>query len=133
MLDISSVLAIFSIMDTQKTNNRLGSYLKALRRERGCTLRYVEKMAGVSNAYLSQLENGKIRNPSPAILHKLSKAYDISFSLLMKQAGYPFQKSTLSYPTEQNHFSQIGPVTDEEAKELGEYLRFIRLRRNEQS
>jgi len=121
MLDISSMLAIFSNMD------KIGHYLKALRKGKRYTLREVEEISGVSNAYLSQLENGKIKNPSLSVLHKLSKAYEISYGLLMKHAGFPLEEDPIA---EQSFNSQVGPVTDDEAKELIEYLHFIRSRRH---
>lgn len=120
MLDISSKLVIFSNMNT------FGNYLKALRKESGYTLREVEGISGVSNAYLSQLENGKIKNPSLSVLHKLSKAYEISYGLLMKHAGFPLNENSLAG---QSFDSQVGPVTENEVKELIEYLHFIRSRR----
>jgi hypothetical protein len=36
---------------------------KKMRKDKGLTLREVEKQTGISNAYLSQLETGKIKNP----------------------------------------------------------------------
>jgi len=49
----------------------LGQYLASIRNDRKMTLRQVEEASGkeVSNAYLSQLENGKILQPSPNILN----------------------------------------------------------------
>lgn len=38
--------------------------LKELRIKNNYTLRAVEGMTGISNAYLSQLETGRIKNPS---------------------------------------------------------------------
>jgi transcriptional regulator with XRE-family HTH domain len=43
------------------------------------TLRAVERATGVSNANLSQLESGKIRQPSPLVLHNLEKRYQDPF------------------------------------------------------
>ncbi len=37
---------------------------KSMRKEKGLTLRKVEEITGISNAYLSQLETGKIKQPS---------------------------------------------------------------------
>ena len=62
VLDIRSVLGKLSIMSTEP--NRLGSFLAVLRRSKGLSLRAVEAETGISNAYLSQLETGKIREPS---------------------------------------------------------------------
>jgi transcriptional regulator with XRE-family HTH domain len=54
--------------------------LKELRKSRGLSLRDVEAITHcrVSNAYLSQLENGKIKNPSLAIACDLAAAYGTS-------------------------------------------------------
>ena len=45
--------------------------LKSLRKKRKLTLRDVENLTGISNAYLSQLETGKITNPGYDIVRKL--------------------------------------------------------------
>lgn len=49
--------------------------LKITRKRLGLTLRQVEKQTGLSNAYLSQLENGKIKKPSHDTIMKLTAAY----------------------------------------------------------
>lgn len=78
--------------DTQQQQRAeaLGAYLKSLRTGLGLTLREVEDTTEtqVSNAYLSQLENGKIAKPSPHILHALASAYHASYEKLMERAGY---------------------------------------------
>lgn len=48
---------------------------KVRRKKAGLTLRFVEDKTGVSNAYLSQLETGKITNPSLAVVVKLHNLY----------------------------------------------------------
>ncbi|NBI05795.1 helix-turn-helix domain-containing protein [Senegalia massiliensis] len=65
-----------------------GQYLKSLRKDKKLTIRQVELYANVSNSYLSMIENGKRDIPSPEILQKLSKVYDIDYNTLMKKAGY---------------------------------------------
>ena len=70
----------------------LGNFLKKARKRNELTLRFVEDKTGISNAYISQLENGKITKPSPVILKKLSDIYLISYERLMDLAGYPFPK-----------------------------------------
>jgi transcriptional regulator with XRE-family HTH domain len=37
---------------------------------------------------LSQLENGKIRKPSPNVLHGLANVYAVPYETLMEKAGY---------------------------------------------
>jgi transcriptional regulator with XRE-family HTH domain len=65
-----------------------GEYIKKLRKDRNLTIRQVELYAGVSNSYLSLLENGKRDIPSPEILKKLATAYKVDYNDLMDKAGY---------------------------------------------
>lgn len=48
---------------------------KLTRKNKGLTLRQVEESTGISNAYLSQLENGKIKSPSYNTIRKLVSFY----------------------------------------------------------
>lgn len=48
---------------------------KRIRMAMGLTLRQVEEKTGLSNAYLSQLENGKIKKPSHEVVMKLNEIY----------------------------------------------------------
>jgi len=48
-----------------------------LRQQRGLTLREVETKIGISNAYLSQLETGKIKSPSFQTVIKLLELYGV--------------------------------------------------------
>jgi transcriptional regulator with XRE-family HTH domain len=66
-----------------------GTYIKALREAKNLTLREVEKQTEISNAYLSQLETGKVKQPSPLNLYKLAQLYDVSYETLMEKVGYP--------------------------------------------
>ncbi|WP_054704849.1 helix-turn-helix transcriptional regulator [Bacillus sp. JCM 19041] len=65
-----------------------GLYIKELRKSKKMTIRQVELYSGVSNSYLSQLENGKKGIPSPKVLKKLSKAMKVSYEMLMQKAEY---------------------------------------------
>lgn len=48
---------------------------KEARKRAKLTLRQVEEITGISNAYLSQLENGKIKKPSYDVVQKLNDVY----------------------------------------------------------
>ena len=68
--------------------SKIGAYLKAKREECGMTLRQVEDISGVSNAYLCLIESGKRKDPHPRILKSLAAAYGEDLEELMKIAGY---------------------------------------------
>jgi len=65
-----------------------GAYLKTLRKQRGLTLKRVEKEAKVSNAYISLLERGLRPAPHPDILQRLARVYQRPVRELMVEAGY---------------------------------------------
>jgi transcriptional regulator with XRE-family HTH domain len=71
------------------TRPGLSHFLRTARERKGLTLRAVEQATEVSNAYLSQLESGKIKQPSPIVLHKLTQLYGVSYADAMRFAGYP--------------------------------------------
>jgi HTH-type transcriptional regulator, competence development regulator len=62
-------------------------YLKSIREERSLTLRDVESATGISNAYLSQLESGKIGRPSVQYIYLLSKIYGIEAEEMLLAIG----------------------------------------------
>ncbi|ACZ61379.1 hypothetical protein DhcVS_217 [Dehalococcoides mccartyi VS] len=66
----------------------LGQFLKSLRDRQRMSLRDAEKESGVSNAYIAQLEKGDRPAPSPDILKKLAKAYNVTVRELLMRAGY---------------------------------------------
>jgi HTH-type transcriptional regulator, competence development regulator len=109
---------------------KFGEYFKALRMSNGYTLREVEKLTDISNAYLSQLESEKVKQPSPIILSKLAELYEVSYDTLMEKVGYPVTKS-ITLPTQRENplAARIGKITDNEEIELLDYLKFIRARK----
>ncbi len=68
--------------------SNFGHFLKRLRDRQRMSLRDVEKESGVSNAYIAQLEKGDRPAPSPDILKKLARAYNVTVRELLLRAGY---------------------------------------------
>jgi len=113
-----------------KKQTTLSRYLKSLRAASGLTLRAVEDKTGISNALLSQLESGKVKQPSPVTLYKLADFYKVPYETLMEKAGYPMpSESDNRIDKEQNAiFKRIGRLSEEEEEALLEYLSFLRSR-----
>ena len=114
-------------MDAQPPS--LGPFLRAARDRRSLTLRAVERATGVSNAYLSQLESGKIRQPSPLVLHKLAELYEVPYVIMLEQAGYPVPAAETATGSPLIVDSRLGPINRDEERALKEYLAFLRSRR----
>ena len=104
----------------------LGGYLRSARERRSLSLRAVEQQTDVSNGYLSQLEHGRIRQPSPLILYKLSELYHVSYAKAMRLAGYPIPG--LEHVPPATDLARFADVTPDEEQALSEYLEFLRTR-----
>jgi len=110
----------------------LGGLLADLRAARGLSLREVEEVTGkaVSNAYLSQLEHGKIRRPSPNVLHSLAEVYAVPYEALMEKAGYLLPSEDGAGQRAKLAAFAIDNLTAEEEEELLKYLAFLRSRKS---
>lgn len=111
----------------------LGDYLANQRKLKKLTLREVELATGhsVSNAYLSQLEKGKISKPSPNILFHLAQVYGVPYDILMGKAGYLLQSSESESSSRQTRVATFAneSLTAHEEEVLLEYLAFLRTRK----
>jgi transcriptional regulator with XRE-family HTH domain len=128
LLDNSILLGISSSMAAKM--DRLGELLADARGRRKLTLRAVQEAVGISNAYLSQLETGKVQSPSPVVLHKLSELYELPYETVMEAAGYPPPRNANPSGPTDRLAARIGKTTPDEEDALVEYLRFIRSQRN---
>lgn len=111
--------------------SKIGEELRRLRLLRGATLRDVEKATKVSNAYLSQLENGKTDQPSPRVLHKLAGFYKVPYEALMGVAGYlrPTQNGQNNAGTPLHTALMSAELTNEEAQMVSRFVEFLRKER----
>ena len=108
----------------------IGPVLSDLRRAKGLSLREVEEATGkgVSNAYLSQLENGKIKKPSPNVLHCLADVYAVPYETLMEKAGYLMPSTSEGGGRKRLAAFAIDDLSADEEEELLRYLAFLRWR-----
>ena len=111
--------------------NELGAFLADLRTAKGFSLREVEEATdkAVSNAYLSQLERGKIQRPSPTMLQSLAEVYAVPYEALMEKAGYLLPFEGKGRRRRLAAFA-IDDLTAEEEEELLKYLAFLRFRKS---
>lgn len=111
----------------------LGTTLKDARKNVGLTLRQVEEMTSISNAYLSQLENEKIKNPSVNILSKLSSLYKVSLKTLLSNAKMidkkEAQQEEINLSFAQKIAFRAEDLTENERDDVLKYLEFIKSRK----
>lgn len=117
----------------------LASSLRTTRELIGISLRKAAEGAGLSAAYLSQLESGAARDPSPRILFALAELYgqkrsstQAIYADFMRQAGYLMPRAengAVATPTALDIALNSAPLDEEERRDLAEYLAFLRSRR----
>ncbi len=111
----------------------LGRYLQKARSDLKLSLRAVEEATGgeVSNAYLSQLETGKITKPSPHILYALSTALGVPYEALMERAGYIVPAADNRDGAKHGRAAtfSIDNLTDAEETALLDYLNYLRTKK----
>lgn len=108
-------------------SKELGKELKKIRESKGFSLRDIEKKSEhtISSSYLSQVETGKIQQPSPRFLHRISKTYDVDYEKLMETSGYLERKKK---PEIAASF-KIEDLTENEIDQVKHYIEFLRSRR----
>jgi len=66
----------------------LGKKIRQLREELGMSQAQLSSQGGLSQGYLSQLENDEVQNPSAAVIFRLAQALNVDPRVLMDAAGY---------------------------------------------
>lgn len=115
---------------------KFGEYLKQLREDRNMTLREVEDKAKISNAYLSQVENGQRGVPTMKILSKLARVYGVPVTLLAEKANAEIQHHKMESgpkPAPDTEFVCRGyeNLTEENKNKLKSFLDYLRSQQKE--
>jgi transcriptional regulator with XRE-family HTH domain len=110
----------------RKESPSLGARLRELRDGTGESLRAIEAKSDLNSGYLSQLEQGKVTQPTPSVLHKVALGYGVPLSVVMRWAGYIEDGVELS-PTQARALSYLGDnPTEEEVEALKAVLDVLR-------
>jgi transcriptional regulator with XRE-family HTH domain len=104
----------------------LGKTLKEARELSSFTLKQVEEATGISNAYLSQLENEKIKKPSANVLYKLASIYNIKLEVLLAASGIIKESEVAMSKLFNSVALSSTQLTRDEEQELIKYLKYIR-------
>lgn len=111
----------------------LGKYLRDARQAVGLTLRAVQERTDgrVKNGYLSQIESGDIKSPSPSVLHELASVYGLDYAHLLARAGHPVPSGAAApvaaiagLPS-----AALSDLTDDEQAQLLDFVVYLKSRR----
>ncbi|ADQ41603.1 helix-turn-helix domain protein [Caldicellulosiruptor acetigenus I77R1B] len=62
-----------------------GRKIRELRKSKGLSQREFAKLAGLSQSYISELENGIKTNPSLSVIKKISKALKVDIKVFIEE------------------------------------------------
>ncbi|MEO5918378.1 MAG: helix-turn-helix transcriptional regulator [Candidatus Limnocylindrales bacterium] len=105
-----------------------GSVVKRAREVRELSGIEAARLAGISAAYLSKLENDAVKRPSPLVLAQLSEALAVPYVELMRLCGYRVPGESKATPVEAVGAALFADISDDELEELLEYLAWYRTR-----
>ncbi len=74
--------------DVVNMRAELGEQLRDARSTRGLSLDAASRAAKISQGYLHKLEAGRVENPSPRVLQRLSEVLGVPYGRLMGLADY---------------------------------------------
>ena len=111
-----------------ENQNLFGEELKKLRKEAKYKQAELAKLAGVSGAYISQLETGK-KKPTDRVITKLSGPLDVQENRLLITVGKIKMDLAGTLSTERKEAPKIlSSLSDEEWEELLTYLAYIKVK-----
>ena len=112
----------------------LGSVIGAARKTAGFSLRDVERLTGISNAHLSQIETSTITRPSMALLWSLAETLDLEYEELLVLAGHAVPVANAGERRGALGIAAHGveELTPEEQEELTRFMNILRRRRGAQ-
>lgn len=68
-------------------DNSFGIEIRKIRINKGYSLRQVERQSGISNSFISEIENNRVSTPKPSTLKKLAHGLRVNYSSLLELAG----------------------------------------------
>lgn len=105
---------------------QVGSVLRRARTHHQLSLREVERRIGRSNAYLSQVERGLIKQPDPIVLLELAELYGLNFQILATWANWgPTDPETSDTRSRDSTAVLIRQAMELDANERAEVLSYI--------
>lgn len=107
-------------------DGELGQYLRLLRVKSKLTMVQASEQSGVTQGYISQIENG-LYQPSGKVLAKLARVYNVPEVQLLRKAGIVDQSTLdrlgISPPSTESELAEMEGSPEANAEQLGKLLR----------
>lgn len=120
-ISVLELLQIAKEKDAERSDymKTIGAIIREVRLSKGLTLMELAKLSGVSNPFISQIENDK-HKPSLESLDALAKALNIPFFDLLRQIGYGESQDEYVANLEREN-AKLRKLVDELAGDVAEF------------
>ncbi|MEQ6001486.1 helix-turn-helix domain-containing protein [Bacillus amyloliquefaciens] len=110
----------------------LSTYLKAKRRQNNMTQTELANRTGLTSAYISQIENGKRKKPSPAVIKKLAKILSIPNIEVMRLLEFIAEETDESRkvqePAKNLQLFDITGLSEKDVEHIQEQIDLLKIR-----
>uniref|UniRef100_UPI003D816C56 helix-turn-helix domain-containing protein n=1 Tax=Bacillus siamensis TaxID=659243 RepID=UPI003D816C56 len=110
----------------------LSTYLKAKRRQNNMTQTELANRTGLTSAYISQIENGKRKKPSPAVIKKLAKILSIPNIEVMRLLEFIAEETdesrNVQEPTKNLQLFDITGLSEKDVEHIQEQIDLLKIR-----
>jgi transcriptional regulator with XRE-family HTH domain len=120
------------VNEKEEAMTDLGRRLREVRELRELSLRAAAAKAEISPPHFQKIERGEVKQPSPAVLHRLSSALAIPYRDLMELAGHVVPRAGRGDASVNilAHALNAEDLTAAEVEELARYLSWYRHERS---
>jgi transcriptional regulator with XRE-family HTH domain len=105
-----------------KMRSELAEELRQARRARSLSLEAAGRAAKISQGYLHKLEAGRVENPSPRVLQRLSGVLEVPYGRLMELADYMLPAGDSGQVRQQKETTVMTAATAPTNQELARLL-----------
>ena len=104
------------------TRLTLGEYIRQARENHNISARRLSEELHMHHSYISRVEAGKFKQPSPEKLQRIAENLELDYDGLCALAGY----QAPGLPDFLPYLRAKYDMNDEDARRLGEYFEFLR-------
>jgi len=104
--------------DPSKEARALGARVTGARTAKGISVAQLAELAGVSKAYMHQIENGECRRPSAQVLFDIANVLGTSVGYLLGRTPNTPEPAKVRIPASLRRFAESHPELKEEDVEM---------------
>lgn len=113
--------------DSSEDSKALGARITEARNEKNISVARLAELAGVSKAYMHQMENGDCARPSAQVLFNIAQSLDLSVAYLLGRGAKAPEPGTVQIPDSLRDYANSHPDLTQEDIEMLARIKFRKM------